>query len=87
MERCSGKIEVPTLTEREALTAMRAIKARVREAKAQLSSLANEKGAGPSKEILDLETELASLKTQWNRWEEKRRKAAEERMVLLGHES
>lgn len=86
MERCSGKIEVPTEAEREALTAMKAIKARVRDLKKRLASLADSKRHGASKEILDLEEELASLKTQWNQWEEKRRRAANERMILLGHE-
>jgi hypothetical protein len=86
MEGCPGKIEVPTEEEREALTAMKAIKARVRDLKKRLAGLADSKRDGASKEILDLEEELASLKTQWNQWEEKRRRAANERMISLGHE-
>lgn len=86
MEGCPGKIEVPTEEEREALTAMKAIKARVRDVKKRLAVLADSKRDGASKEMLDLEEELASLKTQWNQWEEKRRRAANERMILLGHE-
>ena len=39
-----------------------------------------------SKEIVELEGELASLKAEWINWEEKRQKAAKERMILLGHE-
>lgn len=86
MEGCPGKIEVPTEEEREALTAMKEIKARVRDVKKRLAVLADSKRDGASKEMLDLEEELASLKTQWNQWEEKRRRAANERMILLGHE-
>lgn len=86
MEGCPGKIEVPTEEEREALTAMKAIKAHVRDVKKRLAVLADSKRDGASKEMLDLEEELASLKTQWNQWEEKRRRAANERMILLGHE-
>jgi hypothetical protein len=86
MEGCPGKIEVPTEEEREALTAMKAIKARVRDVKKRLAVLADSKRDGASKEMLDLEEELASLKTHWNQWEEKRRRAANERMILLGHE-
>jgi hypothetical protein len=86
MEGCPGKIEVPTAEETEALTAMKAIKARVRDLKKRLAGLADFKRDAASEEILDLQAELASLKAQWNQWEEKRRTAANERMILLGHE-
>ena len=86
MEGCPGKIEVPTGEEREALMAMKAIKAHVRDVKKRLAVLADSRRDGASSEMLDLEEELASLKTQWNQWEEKRRRAANERMILLGHE-
>jgi hypothetical protein len=37
-------------------------------------------------EILELEKELAHLKVDWDKWEQKRQKASKERMILLGHE-
>jgi hypothetical protein len=86
MESCPGKIEVPTKEEREALAAMRAIKERVRDLKKRLAGLFDSQSDDKSEEILGLEKELADLKTQWNKWEEKNRSAAEQRMILLGHE-
>jgi hypothetical protein len=83
---CPGKVEVPTEKEREALGAMKSIKERVRELKRHLASLDTlglDQDAG---EILTKENELARLKVDWNRWEEKRKAAAKERMIILGHE-
>ena len=83
---CPGKMEVPTPKEQEALAAMKSIKERVREIKRRLSKL---KDAGPGRvavEITALENELDRLKTKWDQWEEKRRSAAKERMIILGHE-
>jgi hypothetical protein len=37
-------------------------------------------------EALALEEQMEELKAEWNEWEEKRKKAAKERMILLGHE-
>ena len=86
MESCPGKIEVPTKEEREALAAMRAIKERVRDLKKRRAGLSDSQSDEKSEKILGLEKELADLKTQWNKWEEKNRRAAKERMILLGHE-
>ena len=83
---CPGKMEVPTPKEQEALAAMKSIKEQVRALKKRLAALhasANDEGAD---EILTKENELARLKVDWNRWEEKRRAAAKERMIILGHE-
>ncbi len=83
---CPGQMEVPTPKEQEALGAMRSIKERVREMKGRLSRL---KDTGPGRDVVkiaDLENELARLKTEWDLWEEKRRAAARERMIILGHE-
>ena len=81
-----GRIEVPTAQEVAALDAMRNIKKRVRILKGRLSEIAS--GAVPGKpgEAAALEEELERLKGQWESWEQKRQKAAHERMVLLGHE-
>ena len=78
---CGGKtcgpVEVPTEKEKEALDALRRIKRRVREIKAELES-------GEEKE--PLEKELASLREAWKAWQERREAAERERMVMLGHE-
>ncbi|MCP4669393.1 MAG: hypothetical protein GY849_23925 [Deltaproteobacteria bacterium] len=83
---CSGKIEVPTEKEREALGAMKAIKERVRDVKERLRLLHASEGNESAEEGIELEEELAKLKIDWDMWEEKRRKAAKERMIILGHE-
>ena len=81
-----GKVEVPSEDELFALNAMRAIKEKVRDMRSRLSALSS--GAGEEKpgEKESLEKELERLKSEWESWERKRRKAAHERMVLLGHE-
>ena len=81
---CPGKLQVPTEEEKEALDAMKSIKERVRALKKRLT-----KGPGRDEttgERLALEKELAHLKVEWDEWEQKRQKAAKERMILLGHE-
>jgi len=83
---CPGHKEVPTKKEQEALSAMRFIKERVRELKKGLGAMKasdQDKNAGRTSEIQE---ELAHLKVDWSRWEEKRKKAAKERMIQLGHE-
>jgi chromosome segregation ATPase len=85
MDRCSGRIEVPTEKEREALAKLKSIKESVRALKQRLKTLQAGGGQTDSREILGLERELALLKGKWERWEEKREEAQEERMVLLGH--
>ena len=83
---CHGKMEVPTPKEQEALAAMKSIKERVRELKRHLASLDTLGRDQDVDEILTKEDELARLKVDWNRWEEKRKAAAKERMIILGHE-
>ena len=84
---CTGKIEIPTPREREALTIMKATKERVREIKKRLNELKALKNDAHVEEIPTLEGELAQLKQKWDAWEVKREAAARERMVLLGHET
>ncbi|MDZ7696930.1 MAG: hypothetical protein U5R49_08440 [Deltaproteobacteria bacterium] len=76
---CGGKPKVPSDKETEALTAMKAIKERVRHLKAS-------KGKADPGDSEALDNELARLKTDWETWEDKRAAAAKERMILLGHE-
>ena len=83
---CPGKMEVPTEKEREALVAMKTIKERVRALKKRLASLDASDSDEGADEILAKEEELARLKVEWDRWEEKRGAAAKERMIILGHE-
>ncbi len=85
MDRCTGKIEVPTEKEREALAKLKSIKESVRAAKQRLKALEADRGRADPREISRLEAELALLKEMWERWEEKRQAAQQERMVLLGH--
>ena len=84
---CSGKMEVPTPREREALAAMKSIKERVREIKKRLDELNALKDDAHAEEIVPLEGEMARLKQKWDSWETKRDAAAKERMILLGHET
>ena len=83
---CPGKMEVPTEKETEALGAMKSIKEQVRALKKRLASLDASARDEDADEILTKEDELARLKVDWNRWEEKRKTAAKERMIILGHE-
>ena len=83
---CHGKLEVPTDKEVEALREMKSIKKRVRIIKRRLDSLALLGDDEDSPKGGELRTELATLKTNWDRWEKRRQKAAKERMILLGHE-
>ena len=83
---CPGRIEVPTEKEREALLIMKSIKERVRKLKGNLAQVKTSCEDDNRKKIGVIEKELARLKEEWIRWEEKRKQAAEERMILLGHE-
>jgi len=84
--RCLGKLQVPTEQEKEALYAMKAIKGEVRALKKRLTALKASGRDETTGEILELEKELAHLKVDWDKWEQKKQKAAKERMILLGHE-
>ncbi len=83
---CLEKLQVPTEQEKEALDAMKAIKGEVRALKKRLTALKASGRDETTGEILELEKELAHLKVDWDKWEQKKQKAAKERMILLGHE-
>lgn len=85
-QTCPGKMEVPTEKEMEALEAMKSIKEKVRILKKRLVSLHASDNGEKADGILTHENELARLKVEWDQWEEKRKAAAKERMVILGHE-
>lgn len=84
---CGKGIEVPSERERKALASLKSIKERVRVLKKRLSSLSASGTDENTGEILDLKEQLASLKSEWDRWEVEKQDAARERMILLGHES
>ena len=86
VDSCCKKMEVPSEEEVLALNAMRGIKERVRDMKRRLSQISSSNKGEDKAEALDLEKKMQALKAQWNEWEEKRKKAAKERMILLGHE-
>ena len=86
VDSCCKKTEVPSEDEVVALNAMRAIKERVRQLKTRLSEMSSSKRDEEKGEALALEEQMEELKAEWNEWEEKRKKAAKERMILLGHE-
>ena len=80
---CPGAIKIPTEKEEESLSEMRRIKDRVRLLKERLKGL---EGSCSSDEIQTVKDDLAVLKEEWNKWEKRRKTAAKERMMLLGHE-
>ena len=86
VDSCCKKPDVPSEEEMVALNAMRSIKERVRDLKKRLSEVSSSHKEGDVEKALELEQKMDALKTQWNEWEEKRQKAAKERMILLGHE-
>jgi hypothetical protein len=86
VDSCCKKMEVPSEEEVVALNAMKAIKERVRDMKKRLSEISPSHKGEDKAEALDLEEKMQALRAQWNAWEEKRKKAAKERMILLGHE-
>ena len=86
LKKYCQQIEVPTEDELIALKAMRTIKERVRKLKKRLSEMKNSDLKKEADEIRELKKEIAQLKVNWKKWEEKRKMAARERMILLGHE-
>lgn len=86
VDSCCKKMEVPSEDEVAALNAMRAIKERVRDLKTRLSEISSSNRDVDKSEALALEQKMEKLKAEWNEWEEKRKKAAKERMIFLGHE-
>lgn len=83
---CPGSIEVPTEREMAALAELRAIKERVRVLKGSLDSIREEGVGDRSHRVEEIEATLDTLKAEWERWDEERKDAAQERMRLLGHE-
>ena len=79
-------IEVPTEDELVALNAMRTIKEHSKEVKKRLSEISLLNEDENAEKILELEREMEQLKAEWKQWEEKRKDAVRERMILLGHE-
>lgn len=79
-------IQVPTEDELVALNAMRTIKDRSKGVKKRLSEISFLNGDENAEKILELEGEMEQLKEEWREWGEKRKDAARERMILLGHE-
>jgi len=84
---CPGGIEIPTRKEQAVLAEMRRVKDRVRKIKSELEGLeagvpqdSNFRGAA-------LKQELSRLRSLWDDLESRRKSAARERMVLLGHEN
>jgi septal ring factor EnvC (AmiA/AmiB activator) len=80
------EVEVPIELELKALNALRAIKSRVREIKKEIANVTEKRGRDKDEEIRSLHEQLATLKQDWNRWDEKRKEAAKIRMIMLGHE-
>jgi chromosome segregation ATPase len=85
-DSCCKKMEVPSEDEVVALNAMRAIKERVRDLKTRLSEISSSNREEDKGEVLRLKEKLEKLKAEWNEWEGKRKKAAKERMIFLGHD-
>lgn len=79
-------IKVPTDDEIEALDNLREIKNRVREIKRRISALSHSQEQEERVSLGDLEAKMARLRRQWHDWDEKRKAATRERMILLGHE-
>jgi chromosome segregation ATPase len=86
VDSCCKKMEVPSEDEVVALKAMRAIKERVRDLKTRLSEISSSNRDEHKGEALALKQKMEKLKAEWNEWEEKRKRAAKERMIFLGHE-
>ena len=84
-KKCKG-VDIPTDDEVEALSAMKALKLRVRDVKKKISDISAFEKEGGAQSLLVLEQEFVRLKTEWDRWVDKRSRAARERMIMLGHE-
>ena len=82
---CCTRADVPSDEEVAALKDMRGIKARVRELKKRQSEISLHKGEY-LEENSRLEKEMTELKLEWSKLEERRKRAARDRMILLGHD-
>jgi len=85
-DRHCVKIEVPLEEEVIALNAMRAIKEEGKRMKERVAFLRNQGDHKDTEELLSAEREIERLRREWLNWEDKRKRAAKMRMVLLGHE-
>ena len=83
---CPGQIEIPTPRERESLDRMRALKEDVREVKKRLRDLKSSGNKDDLGKISALEEDIRRLKTEWESWEKRWKKAVKERMIYLGHD-
>ena len=81
-----GKVDVPTADEISALQAMRCIKERVRHLRSRLSAISSGRVVEKPGEKETLEEEIKRLRSEWEIREQERKRAARERMILLGHE-
>ena len=82
---CKG-VDVPSEEEVEALNALRSIKVKVRDLKKMRTDLSSTKENGNGAGMAKLDEEMARLKKDWDDWEAKRKEAARQRMIILGHE-
>ena len=82
---CCKRAEVPSDEEVEALHAMREIKTRVKEIKKRRAEILLHEDEYLEEKSM-LEKEMTELKEDWHQLEEKRKRAAHDRMVLLGHD-
>lgn len=85
-QACGGEIEVPSPAEQEALGILRGLKEEVRDIKGRLALLETRDGSAQASEAALLRDKLGALRARWDEWEEKRKAAARERMIRLGHE-
>ncbi len=81
-----GRVLVPTDEELAALNAMREIKGEAVLLKERIKTLEKTGVDDSIPERADIEKKLERLKSEWLEWEGKRKKAAKQRMILLGHE-
>ena len=79
-------MRIPTEAETAILAEMKSIKEKVRELKTRLNELAVSGSDADSNEVHMLKEALAHFKEEWEKLDRKRRTAARERMVQLGHE-
>jgi hypothetical protein len=82
---CKG-VEVPTEEEVVALNAMREIRNEAKVLKAQIESLRKRTDGEADEELAAAEIAVERLRMQWQECQQRRKKAARERMILLGHE-
>jgi hypothetical protein len=82
---CKG-VEVPMEEEVVALNAMREIRNEAKVLKGRIESLRKRTDEKAGEELATAEKAVESLRMEWQEWEQKRKRAARERMILLGHE-